>query len=285
MNEYHGIGLAAPQVHESLRVFVAGIEEEDPRTGATEIVPIAIINPEVTPIGRDLVEDWEGCLSIPDIRGKVPRNRRIRVRGFDRDGAPARPRARGISRPRRAARDRSPQRRPVLRPHEVLRDTGVPRGIHQVLGEGLSEVASLQTAPPVVTLRNAPAQPFDGAIAAARTCYSPRVVATDRGHRPPARLDRRAHLRRRPPHGLSARALRVRPREHLAPAGVDGAPLVPVLQLRAVESALRQAEGAARLRAADYRRGARGLRARDPDRRGTATRRCRRSSKTTRSGF
>ena len=88
MSEYHGIGLAAPQVHESLRIFVAGIEEEDPRTGAIEIVPIAIINPEVTPIGRDLVEDWEGCLSIPDIRGKVPRNRRVRVRGFDRDARP-----------------------------------------------------------------------------------------------------------------------------------------------------------------------------------------------------
>ncbi len=88
MNEYHGIGLAAPQVHESLRIFVAGLEEEHPRTGATEIVPIAVINPEVTPIGRDLVEDWEGCLSIPDIRGRVPRNRRIRVRGFDRDARP-----------------------------------------------------------------------------------------------------------------------------------------------------------------------------------------------------
>jgi peptide deformylase len=88
MQEYHGIGLAAPQVHEGLRVFVAGLEEEDSRTGATEIVPIAIINPEVTAIGRDLVEDWEGCLSIPDIRGKVPRNRRIRVRGFDRDARP-----------------------------------------------------------------------------------------------------------------------------------------------------------------------------------------------------
>ena len=88
MQEYHGIGLAAPQIHESLRLFIAGIEEEDPRTGETEIVPLAIINPEVTAIGRDLVEDWEGCLSIPDIRGKVPRNRHVRVRGFDRDGNP-----------------------------------------------------------------------------------------------------------------------------------------------------------------------------------------------------
>ena len=86
MREYHGIGLAAPQVHESVRIFVAGLEKEDMRTGETEIVPIAVVNPEITALGRDLVEDWEGCLSIPDIRGKVPRNRRIRVRGFGRDG-------------------------------------------------------------------------------------------------------------------------------------------------------------------------------------------------------
>lgn len=88
MQEYHGIGLAAPQVHESVRLFIAGIEEEDPRTGEKEIVPVAIVNPEITAIGRDLVEDWEGCLSIPDIRGRVPRNRRVRVRGYDRDGKP-----------------------------------------------------------------------------------------------------------------------------------------------------------------------------------------------------
>ena len=88
MQEYHGVGLAAPQVHESVRLFIAGIEEEDPRTGEKEIVLVAIVNPEITAIGRDLVEDWEGCLSIPDIRGKVPRNRRVRVRGYDRDGQP-----------------------------------------------------------------------------------------------------------------------------------------------------------------------------------------------------
>ena len=88
MREYHGIGLAAPQVHESVRIFVAGLEEEDKRTGETEIVPIAVVNPEITAVGRDLVEDWEGCLSIPDIRGKVPRNRRVRLRGFGREGEP-----------------------------------------------------------------------------------------------------------------------------------------------------------------------------------------------------
>jgi peptide deformylase len=88
MAEYHGIGLAAPQVHEGLRVFIAGIEEEDPRTGETEIVALPIVNPEVSALGRDLVEDWEGCLSLPDIRGRVPRHRRVRVRGLDREGKP-----------------------------------------------------------------------------------------------------------------------------------------------------------------------------------------------------
>ena len=47
---------------------------------------MALINPEITPIGPDLVEDWEGCLSIPDIRGRVPRSRQISVRAYDRRG-------------------------------------------------------------------------------------------------------------------------------------------------------------------------------------------------------
>ncbi len=117
----------------------------------------------------------------------------------------------------------------------------------------MSEVASLQTAPPVVTLRNAPAQPFDGAIAAARTCYSPRVVATsevtdrqrdsigaltfDAGHHT---VYQHAHFE----FGL----------ENISRQLVwTSLHCVPVLQLGAVQSALRQTEGAARVRAADYR--------------------------------
>jgi peptide deformylase len=85
MTEYQGVGLAAPQVHESLRLFVAGFagDDEDDRPG----VPLmAMINPEITPIGQEIVEDWEGCLSIPDIRGRVPRARQISVRAYDRKG-------------------------------------------------------------------------------------------------------------------------------------------------------------------------------------------------------
>ena len=85
MHEYHGVGLAAPQVHEGLRIFVAALddgEEED----EGEAAPLALINPEITVVGSDLVEDWEGCLSIPDVRGRVPRAREIKVRAYDRKG-------------------------------------------------------------------------------------------------------------------------------------------------------------------------------------------------------
>ena len=87
MQEYQGVGLAAPQVHESLRVFVAGFAPDDEDDESTRGVPLmALINPEIAPIGPELVEDWEGCLSIPDIRGRVPRSRQISVRAYDRRG-------------------------------------------------------------------------------------------------------------------------------------------------------------------------------------------------------
>jgi peptide deformylase len=85
MAEYHGVGLAAPQVHESLRLFVAVIDERD-NDDEAEREPVAVINPEIVVVGSDVVEDWEGCLSIPDIRGRVPRARNITLRAFDRKG-------------------------------------------------------------------------------------------------------------------------------------------------------------------------------------------------------
>jgi peptide deformylase len=82
MREYEGVGLAAPQVHESVRVFVALIGDDTTEKAA----PVALINPEISVVGRDVVEDWEGCLSIPEIRGRVPRARQIVVRAYDRTG-------------------------------------------------------------------------------------------------------------------------------------------------------------------------------------------------------
>ncbi len=86
MHEYHGVGLAAPQIHEGLRIFVAAIgpQNEEPISPGDE--PMVFINPVITPVGNEVIEDWEGCLSIPDIRGRVPRARSINVSALDRTG-------------------------------------------------------------------------------------------------------------------------------------------------------------------------------------------------------
>ena len=84
MHEYHGVGLAAPQVHEDVRLFVA-LLDEDP-DGKSEAA--VIINPEIVANSSAIEEGWEGCLSIPDIRGMVPRYTDIRVQALDRTGRP-----------------------------------------------------------------------------------------------------------------------------------------------------------------------------------------------------
>ena len=84
MHEYTGVGLAAPQVHSGLRLFVALLEEDpDSKTTAT-----VVINPEIVPNSAARQEGWEGCLSIPDIRGMVPRFTDITVKALDRTGRP-----------------------------------------------------------------------------------------------------------------------------------------------------------------------------------------------------
>lgn len=82
MDEYSGIGLAGPQVHEGVRLFVAVLDPE----GRGEGEATALINPEITVLGKELVEGWEGCLSVPDIRGRVPRSPHIRVSALTREG-------------------------------------------------------------------------------------------------------------------------------------------------------------------------------------------------------
>jgi len=101
MHEYQGVGLAAPQVHESVRLFVAGFpppdDDDDEEDHGRSVPRLALINPEIKIAGENIAEDWEGCLSIPDIRGKVPRHYEVRVRALDRDGNPIELRARGFS--------------------------------------------------------------------------------------------------------------------------------------------------------------------------------------------
>ena len=81
MREHQGIGLAAPQVHEGLRLFVAGVDDPE-----ANLPPVVMINPVVEPSGSATEEDWEGCLSIPDVRGRVPRAADVRVAALDRFG-------------------------------------------------------------------------------------------------------------------------------------------------------------------------------------------------------
>jgi peptide deformylase len=86
MREANGVGLAAPQIGVGLQAFVyaaAGRPDRHP-----DIPLHVVINPMITPQVRELVYDWEGCLSIPDLRGMVPRHMAVRVQGLDRDGRP-----------------------------------------------------------------------------------------------------------------------------------------------------------------------------------------------------
>jgi peptide deformylase len=83
--EHEGVGLAAPQVHESLRLAVIEIPGSD--EGASAEVPFLVLaNPVVTPLGDERESAWEGCLSLPDLRGLVPRHRRVRLEALDRHG-------------------------------------------------------------------------------------------------------------------------------------------------------------------------------------------------------
>ena len=84
----NGAGLAAPQIGESLRVVVFGFQS-NPRYPDAEPVPYTVlVNPVITPLDDAVEEGWEGCLSVPGLRGVVPRAMRIRYTGFDEAGRP-----------------------------------------------------------------------------------------------------------------------------------------------------------------------------------------------------
>jgi peptide deformylase len=83
-----GAGLAAPQIGVPLRVVIFGVGH-NPRYPDAEQVPYTVlINPILTPIDDEIEEGWEGCLSVPGMRGLVPRYRSLRYRGFDQNGTP-----------------------------------------------------------------------------------------------------------------------------------------------------------------------------------------------------
>lgn len=89
MAAVHGAGLAAPQIGVNLQVVIFGSMATNPRYPDRPLVPpTVLVNPVLTPLGTEEEEDWEGCLSVPGLRGVVPRFSRIRYTGFDAWGAP-----------------------------------------------------------------------------------------------------------------------------------------------------------------------------------------------------
>jgi peptide deformylase len=88
MKALNGAGLAAPQIGVGLQVTIFGVEF-NPRYPDAEPVPYTVlINPVLTPMDEEMEEGWEGCLSVPGMRGLVPRYKRLRYRGFDQFGKP-----------------------------------------------------------------------------------------------------------------------------------------------------------------------------------------------------
>ena len=88
MHEYDGVGVAAPQVHVSLRVAVLEVPKGDGRGGRKGVPLTVLINPRVTPLSPKARLDIEGCLSVPDLRGVVPRFEKVRLEALGRDGKP-----------------------------------------------------------------------------------------------------------------------------------------------------------------------------------------------------
>ena len=85
MYEYEGVGVAGPQVHVGLRLAVL----EVPGSESQEEVPFTVLaNPTITPLGDQVESGWEGCLSIPDLRGVIPRIKHLKLEALDRHGKP-----------------------------------------------------------------------------------------------------------------------------------------------------------------------------------------------------
>lgn len=86
MKEYDGVGLAAVQVHEPKQIAVLEVEDNPRYPNKPPVALTVLINPSMVPLSEENDEDWEGCLSIPELRGKVPRYKSIRVKALDRNG-------------------------------------------------------------------------------------------------------------------------------------------------------------------------------------------------------
>ncbi len=88
MQAANGVGLAAPQIGVGLRVVIFGAQQNPRYPDADEVPETVLVNPVITPLDGDTEAAWEGCLSLPGLRGLVPRFRNIRYQGYDERGAP-----------------------------------------------------------------------------------------------------------------------------------------------------------------------------------------------------
>ncbi|MCL4798270.1 MAG: peptide deformylase [Burkholderiales bacterium] len=86
MAHLDGAGLAAPQIGVGLRVVIFGVHRNPRYPDAEEVPDTVLVNSRLTPLGEEIEEGWEGCLSVPGMRGLVPRYRRLRYEGFDAAG-------------------------------------------------------------------------------------------------------------------------------------------------------------------------------------------------------
>ena len=96
MRAANGAGLAAPQIGEDLQLVIFGFERNERYPDAPPVPQTVLINPVIEPIGDERVDGWEGCLSVPGLRGVVPRFARIRYRGVDPQGRPIEREAEGF---------------------------------------------------------------------------------------------------------------------------------------------------------------------------------------------
>lgn len=88
MAHLSGAGLAAPQIGVPLRVVIFGVKKNSRYPDAEEVPDTVLFNPVIAPIGDEIEEGWEGCLSVPGMRGVVPRFKRVRYQGLDESGNP-----------------------------------------------------------------------------------------------------------------------------------------------------------------------------------------------------
>jgi peptide deformylase len=86
MRAYNGIGIAATQLGIELQIFIMGFESNPRYPGETAVPLTVLINPSYTPLSDEKIDGWEGCLSIPGLRGVVPRYRKIKYQGYDAQG-------------------------------------------------------------------------------------------------------------------------------------------------------------------------------------------------------